>query len=315
VTTRGDMPPLLARLTMLADLPRLRMLRLLESNELSVGELAQSLQLPQSTVSRHLKMLHAGRWIAKRAEGTASLYRLVESALDDEARQLWHLARKQLGAPPTLDEDDSRLREVLARRRVDGTTFFGRIGGEWDQLRGDLFGDRFTSDALLGLASGKVVADLGCGTGNAAVGLAPFAERLIAVDREPAMLDAARKRLEGAENVEFRLGDLEALPIDDGEVDVAVILLVLHHLAEPGHAVTEVARILRPGGVVLIVDMVAHDRTEYRHTMGHKHLGFDRQAVAAWAAAAGLEEPRYVRLRPDPRAKGPGLFVAIMRSA
>jgi SAM-dependent methyltransferase len=298
---------------MLADLPRLRMLRLLESNELSVGELAQSLQLPQSTVSRHLKMLHEGRWIAKRAEGTASLYRLVESTLGEEARQLWHLARGQLGSPPTLDEDDRRLCEVLARRRVDGTTFFGRIGGEWDQLRGDLFGDRFTSDALLGLASGKVIADLGCGTGNAAVGLAPYAARLIAVDREPSMLEAARKRLEGADNVEFRQGDLESLPIDDGEVDVAIVLLVLHHLPEPERAVTEIARVLRPGGVVLIVDMVAHDRSEYRHTMGHQHLGFDRQTVAAWAAAAGLEEPRYVRLRPDPGAKGPGLFVAIMR--
>jgi ArsR family transcriptional regulator len=307
-------PPLLDRLTALTDLARLRMLRLLEGAELSVGELAKAVQLPQSTVSRHLKLLHDGGWIVRHTEGTASLYRLAEQSLDAEARDLWHLVRGQLSASPTLEEDDRRLAEVLAERRTDSKAFFGRIGGEWDALRHELFGEAFTTEAMLSLVGRDwTVADLGCGTGNAAEHLAPVVKRVIAVDREPAMLEAAGKRLANLDNVEFRQGDLMGtLPIDDGEIDAAVVFLVMVYLPDPQHAVGEIARVLRPGGLAMIVDMVAHDRETLRHTMGHLHLGFDAEQVRGWAAAAGLEDVRYRRLRPDTQAKGPGLFVAIM---
>ncbi len=307
-------PPLLDRLTALTDLARLRMLRLLDGAELSVGELAKAVQLPQSTVSRHLKLLHDGGWIVRRTEGTASLYRLAEQSLDADARDLWHLVRGQLRASPTLEEDDRRLAEVLAERRTDSKTFFGRIGGEWDALRRELFGEAFTTDAMLSLVGRDwTVADLGCGTGNAAEHLAPVVKRVIAVDREPAMLEAARKRLASLDNVEFRQGDLMGtLPIDDGEIDAAIIFLVMVYLPDPQHAVGEIARILHPGGLAMIVDMVAHDRETLRHTMGHLHLGFDAKQVEGWAAEAGLADVRYRRLRPDTQAKGPGLFVAIM---
>ena len=307
-------PPLLDRLTALTDLARLRMLRLLEGAELSVGELAKAVQLPQSTVSRQLKLLHDGGWIVRRTEGTASLYRLAEQSLDAEARDLWHLVRGQLSASPTLEEDDRRLAEVLAERRTDSKAFFGRIGGEWDALRRELFGEAFTTEAMLSLVGRDwTVADLGCGTGNAAEHLAPALRRVIAVDREPAMLEAARKRLASLDNIEFRQGDLMGtLPIDDGEIDAAIVFLVMVYLPDPQHAVGEIARILRPGGLAMIVDMVAHDRETLRHTMGHVHLGFDANQVVGWAAAAGLADVRYRRLRPDTQAKGPGLFVAIM---
>ena len=307
-------PPLLDRLTALTDLARLRMLRLLESAELGVGELAKAVQLPQSTVSRQLKLLHDGGWIVRRTEGTASLYRLAEQSLDAEARDLWHLVRGQLSASPTLEEDDRRLAEVLAERRTDSKAFFGRIGGEWDALRRELFGEAFTTEAMLSLVGRDwTVADLGCGTGNAAEHLAPVVKRVIAVDREPAMLEAARKRLASLDNVEFRQGDLMGtLPIDDGEIDAAIVFLVMVYLPDPQHAVGEIARILRPGGLAMIVDMVTHDRETLRHTMGHLHLGFDADQVDGWAAAAGLTDVRYRRLRPDTQAKGPGLFVAIM---
>ncbi|MBT8484256.1 MAG: metalloregulator ArsR/SmtB family transcription factor, partial [Phycisphaerae bacterium] len=216
--------PLLGRLTTLGDLARLRILRLIDREELSVGELARALQLPQSTVSRHLKLLHAGSWVVKRTEGTASLYRLVTAGLDDDANALWTLARSQLGAGPTLQEDDSRLAEVLAERHTDGRSLFGRLGGEWDHLRRDLFGQPFTSEALFAfIDSTWTVADLGCGTGNAAELLAPFVARVFAVDREPAMLDAARKRLRAMDNIEFLAGELTALPLDDGSVNAAMI--------------------------------------------------------------------------------------------
>lgn len=316
MTARSDTPALLGRLATLSDLARLRVLRLVEHEELSVGELARALQLPQSTVSRHLKLLHDGGWVVKRTAGTASLYRVDPERLAPEAHALWTVTRDQLGTSQTFREDDERVAGVLAERRVDSQAFFGTLGGEWDRMRRELFGESFTCEALLGLVGREsVVADLGCGTGDATAALSPFVKRIIAVDREPAMLEAARRRLQDAENVEFLLGELTELPIPDASLDAAVVSLVLHHVPEPGEAIREIARTLKAGGVLLIIDMAAHDRQTYRHTMGHLHLGFDSDAIRAWADATGLVDPLYRRLKPDTRAKGPGLFVATMRRA
>lgn len=300
-------------LSLLSDLARIRLLRLVEQEELGVGELARVLQMPQSTVSRHLKPLFVAGWVSKRSEGTASLYQLARETLPEEAMMLWRLTRDRVGHERTFADDDHRLAEVIAERRDDGRSFFGRIGADWDRLRTELFGEAFSTDALLALVDPDwVVADLGCGTGNVAERLAPFVRRVIAVDREPAMLDAARERLARFSNIEFRAGDLNELPLASGELDAAVIMLVLHHVEEPSVSMREVARALRPGGVVLVTDMVAHDRAEFRHTMGHRHLGFTEEQARAWADA-GLVNERYVRLRPDTAARGPGLFVATYR--
>ncbi len=312
--TDGDGPGLLKWFATLSDLARVRILRLLESNELSVGELASALQLPQSTVSRHLKVLYEQSWVVRRSEGTASLYRLDAAQLDESAQQLWLLTQDRLDVTPTLRGDDERLTRVLAERRVDSRAFFGHIGGEWDDLRRAFFGEQFTGESLLNLLpSDWVVADLGCGTGNAAEQLAPIVKTIIAVDREKAMLDAARTRLKAHHNVKFREGDLCDLPIDDASLDAAMVLLVMHHLPKPELVVKEAARTLKPGGVLLIVDMVEHDRESYRATMGHVHLGFSERDVKSWAGACGLHEFGYRRLRPAVDGKGPGLFAAVMR--
>lgn len=309
-----DSPELLNWLATLSDMARLRILRLLEREEMSVGELARALQLPQSTVSRHLKTLLDGGWIARRIEGTASLYWLAAEQLSDDALELWSLTKRQLGSTPTLEDDDARLAEVLAQRRQDSKSFFGRVGSEWDLLRRQLFGDQFTLEALLSLLPrNAVIADLGCGTGNAAEFLAPHVRTVIAVDREPAMLSAAKKRLAEFENVDFRRGELDDLPLDDESIDIALVLLVLHHIDDPAAVVKEIARVLKPNGMVMIVDMTAHDRDSYRHTMGHVHLGFEQKTVEDWARNAGLDEVNYRRLRPATEGKGPGLFVATMR--
>jgi ubiquinone/menaquinone biosynthesis C-methylase UbiE len=306
--------PVLQRLSTLNDVARLRVMRLLAQHELSVGELGRALQLPQSTVSRHLKLLLEGGWIVKRAAGTASLYCLVADALDDGARALWALVRDQLGTSTTDVDDDARLVEVLAERREDSKAFFGRVGGDWDHLRRELFGDHFTAEALLALLDTSwVVADLGCGTGNGADLLAAHVKTVHAIDREPAMLAAARQRLSAHGNVQYHQAELASLPLADGSVDVVTILLVLHHLPEPIVALREAARVLRDPGAVLIVDMVAHDREAYRHTMGHQHLGFAEKTVRNWAKTAGLRTAHYARLRPAIAAKGPGLFAATLR--
>jgi ubiquinone/menaquinone biosynthesis C-methylase UbiE len=309
--------PLLLRLSALNDPVRLRVLRLLDREELSVGELARALQLPQSTVSRHLKLLHEGGWAIKRAEGTASLYRVAEPSLDESRRELWQVAREQMTRPPlspTFQQDDARLAGVLAERATDSRTFFGRVAGEWDHLRRELFGERFTAEALLGLLDPAwVVADIGCGTGNVSDQIAPYVRKVIAIDREPAMLESARKRLKHWQNVEFRQGDLAGLPLKDDEVDAAIVVLVLHHVHDPSAAVADIARALKRGGQLLIVDMVTHDRASYHHTMGHVHLGFDEKQTKAWARSAGLTLTRYHRLRPETQTSGPDMFVATMR--
>ena len=140
--------------------------------------------------------------------------------------------------------------------------------------------------------------------------LAPFVDSVIAVDESSAMLSAARKRLHGVANVDIRNGRLEALPIGDGEVDVALLFLVLHYAAEPARVISEAARVLKPGGRLLVLDMMPHDRQDLRQTMGHLWQGFASATLASWMEEAGLENFRYNPLAPDPEAKGPSLFAA-----
>lgn len=304
--------PLTDRLLALSEMVRLRVCRLLEVHELSVGEIAKVVQMPQSTVSRHLKALSDVGLLQKRAEGTATLYRLTQDDLDPPTRALWHAVASQLADDLVVQDDLRRVEAVIAERRVDSLSFFGRVAGEWDDVRQSLFGSTFTLRGLLALLpSHWVVADVGCGTGNGAELVAPYVREVIAVDQSKPMLDAARKRLGGARNVRFVHGPIEAIPLPDASVDAAMCLMVLHHVPEPVDAIKQIARILRPGGVALIVDMFDHDRTEYRHRMGHLHLGFSGQRMARLLTQAGLGEPRITPLASDPDAKGPGLFAAV----
>lgn len=303
--------PIADRLAALSDPVRLRILRLLEREELSVGEVARVVQLPQSTVSRHLKMLGDADWIAKRADGTAMFYRLTLDDLHASDRAVWLAVRELLRSADGGDaaEDFGRLASVLAERREDSLGYFGRLAGQWDDVRCDLFGVKFTPLGLLGLLPREwVVADLGCGTGNASELLAPLVKRVIAVDQSQPMLTAARKRLHGSGNIDFIEGDLTRLPLKEASVDAAVIMLVLHHLERPGDALREMRRIVRPGGMGLVVDMVAHERGVYRHTMGHRWLGFSEAQIIGLMADAGFARARHVPLPLDAGAKGPGLF-------
>ena len=313
---RTSSNPVTERLAALSDPVRLRILRLLEREELAVGEVARVVQLPQSTVSRHLKMLAEGGWIAKRADGTATYYRLTLDDLHASARGIWIAVRELIRSPEAKksgmdpEEDSRRLASVLAERREDSQGYFGRLAGQWDEIRTELFGSRFTALGLLNLLTREwVVADLGCGTGNCSEILAPLVRRVIAVDQSQPMLAAAKKRLEGFKNVEFVAGELTDLPLKDSSVDVGVCMLVLHHVEKPTQALAEMRRVVRPGGMALIVDMVEHDRAVYRHSMGHRWLGFSEPQMNGFMASAGFDKARYAPLTSDTNAKGPGLFV------
>ena len=307
-------PAILDHLSSLADTTRSRLLLLLDRHELTVGELCGIVQLPQSTVSRHLKALADAGWVAARAEGTSNLYTMTNGALDAGARRLWLLVREQVGSTPVAAQDQRRLQAALAERRTKSQEFFSSSAGQWDRVRDELFGDRFHLTALAAFVEADwTLGDLGCGTGQVAASLAPFVARVIAVDGSAAMLQAARKRLSGFDNVELRRGDLEELPIDDGRLDAATLMLVLHHVPEPEKALAETARVLKPGGRAVIVDMLPHDRESYRQQMGHVWLGFSEDHLTDLLADSGLTEIRIVALAPDAKAKGPALFVATAR--
>jgi ubiquinone/menaquinone biosynthesis C-methylase UbiE/DNA-binding transcriptional ArsR family regulator len=306
------MVAILDHMSALADPTRCRMLLLLEKHELTVSELCAVLQMPQSSVSRQLKTLSDDRWVTSRRDGTSRFYSMAADDLDSGARRLWPLIREQVAATPAAGQDDRRLRGVLTRRRAKSQEFFATAAGGWDRLRGDLFGDRFFLWALLGLIDPSlVVGDLGCGTGQLTETLAPYVKRVVAVDSSPEMLDAARQRVGGASNVDLRKGELESLPLQAGELDAAMLSLVLHYSPAPARALNEMARVLRPGGRALVVDMLPHERQEYQQQMGHVWLGFSEKQITKLLAGAGFDDVRVRPLPADPDAKGPALFAAV----
>ena len=200
---------------------------------------------------------------------------------------------------------------MLGRRQSKSQAFFESAAGQWDLLREELFGRASHLQALPALLDPCwTMADLGCGTGQIAAALAPFVSRVVAVDRSGEMLQTARRRLREHRNVEVRRGALEALPVTDATIDAATLMLVLHHTAEPASILREAARILKPGGRLLICDMLPHDREEYRQQMGHVWLGFDQDHLAGLLRESGFTSVRMAPLPSDAEAKGPALFVA-----
>lgn len=305
---------LLSWMASLADPTRLRLLRLLERHELGVVELCDVLQLPQSTVSRHLKVLLNQKWARSRRQATTHLYRTILDELDPAARKLWLLAREQTDRWPTVKQDQLRLDRLLHDRELDSQTFFAGAAAEWETLRRELYGEHFSASALLALLpSDLVIADLGCGSGNLAAELAPHVKTVIAVDNSPAMLKAAKHRTAGMTNVQLRKGDLAAVPIEDGSCDAALLVLALSYVTAPENVLEEMHRILKPGGRAVIVDLLPHDREDFRRQMGQTSRGMDLVELNQMMAKAGFVDMKLRQLPPEPGVKGPALFMALGR--
>ncbi|WP_419166686.1 ArsR/SmtB family transcription factor [Candidatus Palauibacter sp.] len=305
---------MLSRFESLGDENRLRILTLLERHEFTVSELVSVLQLPQSTVSRHLRVLADDRWVRRRQDGKTRYYRL-EGALEPGARELWRLTAESLSDAVWIGEDAERAGSVLARRRERAAAFFSETAGGWDALRDDLFGRDARFAPLFGLLDPEwVVGDLGAGTGTLAETIAPFVKRVIAIDRSPEMLEAAATRLEGHDNVDLREGELETLPLADGELDMTVLMLVLHFAVDPGRVLAEAARALAPGGKTR---RARHARPRTRgvpRDHGPPVARLQRRPDGRVdGRPAGLDDYRHIPLAPDPNASGPMLFAGTAR--
>lgn len=304
----------LDRLTALADPTRSRILLVLDRHELTVGELCTVLQLPQSTVSRHLKVLADEGWLVSRGDGTSRFYKMVPSRLDPGGKRLWKAVREPIAEMPGAKQDLRRAQSVLAKRLTKMQVFFSNAADSWDHLRAEMIGRRADLLALLELIDESwIVGDFGCGTGQIAAALAPCVRQVIAIDESGPMLSAARERLKAVPNVDIRQGTVENLPLEDETLDAAILFLVAHFITDPASVMREIRRVLKPGGRLLIVDLMSHERAEYVVQLGHVWQGFDGEQVKEWLSAAGFSACRYRALPDDPDAKGPSLFVASAR--
>ena len=307
----GQPDALLSWMEALADSTRLRLLRLLERHELGVAELCHVLQTPQSTVSRHLKVLADDGWLASRPQGTTNLYRMSLGKAEAGARRLWLLAREQTEGWATVRQDQLRLTRLVAERRPAAEAFFAGAAGHWDRIRAELYGGAFTQAALLALLPPAwTVADLGCGTGQTVAALAPHLARVVGVDQSAAMLKTARRRANGFDNVELRQGSLEALPLEDASCDAALLILALSYVDEPPVVLGEMARILRPGGRAVVVDLLRHDREDFRKRMEQQSFGWGPEEMQGLMEHAGFGTASCRTLPPEPHAKGPALILA-----
>jgi len=301
---------LIKRLDSLADPTRLRLLRLLERQELGVMELCEVLILPQSTISRHLKVLVESGWLSCRQQGATNLYGFSETAKSDEFHRLWLPVREQSESWLSCRQDKDRLGRLLVKRRREAQRFFHKAAKGWDSLREEMYGKDLNQAALLSLLPADwIVADLGCGTGRLALELSRVVRKVIGVDQSADMLRTAMRRSEGHSRVDFRKGSLEAIPIKDEECHAAMMLLVLTYVEQPARVIRESARILRPGGKLIVVDLGDHDREDFQKRMGQLWPGFKEEEMKRFFREAGLGRFSLAPLPPNHTAKGPPLFL------
>jgi ArsR family transcriptional regulator len=300
----------------LSDATRVRILGLLEREELVVQELMDVLGMAQSRVSRHLAILREAGLVEDRRNGTYVSYRLAPPD-DGPWNEAWKLVRKNLVRDPTARRDIAGLERALEARGERSRSFFDSVGPEWDALRKVFHDDLLRARAIAHLVPpGLTAADIGTGTGILAAELARLGLRVIGVDNSARMLDAARTKLdaEGLADVELRNGEAHRLPIADSEVDAAFAHMVLHYLPSPLEALHEMVRIVKPGGTVVVVDFLQHEHEWMRQELRVVWLGFPEDTLREWFDQVGLPDVQIEREAPISRGKDlPSTFIATAR--
>lgn len=272
----------------LADEIRLRILRAVSQAELSVAELVEILDLPQSTVSRHLKPLRETGLLDTRREGTSVFYR-QGAAL--QATALADMLEQELKTLGHREADAQLIESMLNRRRQRSKEFFDQIAGRYQTLTEPGGGWVHLATGLAAGFSGKVVADIGAGEGELALKLGRFAKQVIVVDQSPGMLKLVQEKAaeQSITGIQTTAGDLEHLPIADETCDAVFLSQALHHAARPAQAIEETARILKPGGQLVLLDLLKHDQEWMRAEWADVWLGFDPGQIKKWMEEAGMK--------------------------
>jgi ubiquinone/menaquinone biosynthesis C-methylase UbiE len=302
-----------------AEETRLRILRLVALQALSVNELVEALRTGQPRISRHLAVLKRAGLVADRRDGNRTFYSMPAERLEGFPAAVWEAVVPRQAEESFFPEDLVRCQKVLAARKARSKEYFDAVARQWDRIKRNYISDAvpFMVVAKL-LGPGALAVDVGTGTGEALAALAATGARVIGVDSSEKMLQVCRQRVAeaGLENVELRLGEAEALPLADGECDTALASMVLHHLAEPAAGAREMARVVRPGGKVVIIDLVSHAQEWTREVMADVWMGFSEADVRSWLTGSGLGDVTYSASSiPSPAEEGPSekleTFIAV----
>lgn len=277
----------------LSDGTRLRMLVLLRSLELTVGELALVLGQSQPRMSQHIKLLIEAGLVSRRKEGNAAFLSLGRNGRAQPIFALIDDWSKAEGEMPWFEADRARLKAIRADRAAEAQRFFRKNAARWNELRSMHVPDEEVDAALLAALGDRPVGrllDIGTGTGRVLELLAPRAIAAVGIDRSPEMLRYARENLAAKGiDAELRQADMYALPMEEGTVDTVVLHQVLHYAHHPEAVIAEAARVIAPGGQLLIVDVAPHECEDFRRRFAHARLGFADDMVLKWLKQAGLK--------------------------
>jgi ArsR family transcriptional regulator len=281
----------LKALRALSDPTRLRIVALLERSELSVHEMQEITRMGQSRISTHLGLLQESGLLESRREGKRTFYRITTHA-DPTTNEFIQLAVRGARELPEHPSDQVNLKRILVRRTQQAQLYFNQVAGRFDRSYGPGRSWQAFGQLLLRLLPPIVVADLGAGEGLLSELIARSARKVIAVDNSEKMVEfgAAKARKNKLKNLEFRLGELENPPIDPDSVDVVLLSQALHHAAKPSEGIASAYRILRPGGQVMILDLLQHSFDQARELYGDLWLGFTESDLQNWLEVAGFKK-------------------------
>ncbi len=277
----------LSILKALADETRLRLCTLLHHFELNVGELVDIFEMGQSRISRHLKILTDNELLTFRRDGLWVFYRGAESG---QGKDIFTAILPPLVREERFAVDKERAQASIAERSRATQRFFDAIASDWEDLRNDVLGDLdLIKEIEARVPECNALLDMGCGTGELLCSLKSKARQLIGVDSSQKMLENARRRLSGCgAEVSLRIGELEHLPLRDGETDFAVVSMALHHLSQPELGIQEGFRVLAPGGNLIIAEFLKHDEETMRFAHKDRWLGFTKDQLGTWLTDAGF---------------------------
>src|SRR6516162_7017457 len=293
----------------LSDPTRLRIVALLEKDELSVNELQEITRMGQSRISTHLGLLQDSGLVQSRREGKRAFYKLGQG--NGGLNEFIHLAIKGARELPDNASDQINLKRILQRRRERAQVYFNQVAGRFDRVYGPGRSWQAFGQLLLRVLPPLVVADLGSGEGLLSELLARRCKKVIAVDNSEKIVafGAAKAKKNGLRNLEFRLGDLQNPPIEANSVDLVILSQALHHAEEPAKAIAAAHKILKAGGQLLLLDLARHHFAQARELYGDRWLGFAESDLHRWLEAAGFKK---IEISIVARAEQPPLVEAVL---